>query len=183
MRKHDEEDIVTMASGARASACHDYTGIPLSALDAIATRQALGASKHGRDNYRQGLSDPEYIRARLSHIIRHSFALAEKLDGREPWGEDDDIGAIAWGAMFLAEARKASPKVFCEHATKPRGELVTQLECFGITYQLRNARRSSDDCYTCSEFRHKYANGGFSSWLNGDAASFTFATNIHQVTI
>lgn len=112
MRDHESEEIITTASGARASACEDYTGIPLSALDALARRHAIGAAKHGRDNYRKGMGDPEYVRARLSHIVRHALTLAAKLDGREPWSEDDDIGAILWGGMFLAEARATHPELF-----------------------------------------------------------------------
>lgn len=117
MRIHEVEEVVTTESGARASACHDYTGIPLSALDALAKRQELGATKHGRDNYRKGLGDPGYIRARLSHIIRHAITLAAKMDGREAWGADDDIGAMLWGGMFMAEARKHSPELFGEQVS------------------------------------------------------------------
>lgn len=111
-RKHDQEEIVIASSGARASACPDFTAIPKSAITALAERIDLGAAKHGRDNYRKGLADKEYIRARLSHVIRHAFTLAAKLDGREPWNEDDDIGALLWGGMFLAEARDANPEMF-----------------------------------------------------------------------
>ncbi len=111
-RNHDGEKVVTTQSGARASECHDYTAIPLSTLNALARRQELGAKKHGRDNWRQGLGDPEYVKARLSHVIRHAFTLAAKLDGRQPWDGDDDLGAILWGGMFLAEAQAVSPAMF-----------------------------------------------------------------------
>ena len=116
MRKHEAERIVTIA-GARASECLDYTGLPLASLDALARRFMLGATKHGRDNYRKALGDPEYIRARLSHVIRHAFTLAAKLDGRQEWDDDDDIGAIMWGAMFLAESRNSFPEHF-----EPKGK-------------------------------------------------------------
>jgi hypothetical protein len=112
MRDHVNEEIVTAASGARSSKCLDYTGIPLSTLDALAERQMLGAEKHGRNNYRKGLDDRDYTLARLSHVIRHAATLAAKMDGREPWNEDDDIGAILWGGMFLAEARSVHPEFF-----------------------------------------------------------------------
>lgn len=63
-----------------------YDLIPNAALDAMARRLALGAAKHGEQNWRKG--GPEFHKASISHAMKHLADYAEFLS------QDDLDGAI-----------------------------------------------------------------------------------------
>jgi hypothetical protein len=105
------EDKVTHACGATSSECPDFAQIPLTALIALANRFKLGEAKHGRDNWRKGLSDKRYVIERLNHVAFHAMKLAHKIENGLPLDTDDDAGAIMWGGAFAVEAvRVRAPK-------------------------------------------------------------------------
>jgi len=103
-RDHQEERNVRHACGATSSECPDFGQIPLRPLIALARRFELGEAKHGRDNWRKGLSDRAYVIARINHVIYHCYKLIEKIEGKRPINNDDDAGAIMWGGAFAVEA-------------------------------------------------------------------------------
>jgi hypothetical protein len=76
--------------------------IPREALLRLAKRFELGLEHYGKDNWRNGLADHEYILERIAHIQNHCAILVEKLEGRIPPDGDDDVGAILWGGAFLS---------------------------------------------------------------------------------
>src|SRR5688572_28864882 len=66
-------DKVAHKSGSTSSYCPDFAQIPLDALISLAKRYELGEKKHGRDNWRKGLTDKSYVVERLNHVIRHAY--------------------------------------------------------------------------------------------------------------
>jgi hypothetical protein len=105
VRDHTAEELVTTSSGATSSKIpRGIDMIPYESLTRLGERFALGAQKHGRRNYRQGLGDLEFIRERINHAILHGFKLLEKLEGTRAWDGDDDAAAIMWSGAVLCEA-------------------------------------------------------------------------------
>lgn len=91
--------------------------IPRSFLKLVADRFAFGTEirKYPKNNWKQGITSPDYILERINHLILHAHKLVE------PKRTDDEalaltpnatildtfkanLGAIAWGCAFLAEA-------------------------------------------------------------------------------
>lgn len=104
----DGEDLNNYVSGAKSSgSLSRYDLIPREALESLARRFTLGSVKYGDFNYVKGLRDKEYIVDRINHIFKHLQALvAPRTEGEQ---EDDNIGAILWGAAFLAEVQAVAP--------------------------------------------------------------------------
>lgn len=50
-----------------------YDLIPVEFLHRLADRMGYGASKHGENNYRQGVGDPVFHRDRLNHLLEHAY--------------------------------------------------------------------------------------------------------------
>ena len=67
--------------------------IPIDALRAVAKRFEDGATKYGRDNWKQGIPASRYV----DSLYRHLWQLMED-DTTEDHG-----GAIIWNAMFLVQ--------------------------------------------------------------------------------
>jgi hypothetical protein len=76
-------------------------------LIALANRFELGEKKHGRGQWKKGLSDKEFVLARLNHVIYHAYKLIDKIETDSDFSTDDDAGAIMWGGAFLIEAVNA----------------------------------------------------------------------------
>lgn len=74
--------------------------IPKTAIDALARRLALGAAKHGVNNWRQGGDD--FRLATVNHLLDHIFEYLEH-------GGSENTDAIICNAAFLCEyeAREA----------------------------------------------------------------------------
>lgn len=102
----ENEKIVISKDGATSSACPDFSLIPLDALIALAERYSLGVQKHGKDNWRKGLTDKDYVIQRLNHGIYHALKMINKLEGKIENDGDDDAGAIMWCGAFASEAAK-----------------------------------------------------------------------------
>ena len=100
----EKEDIVIHKSGASSSYCPDYSQIPLEAMTALAQRFELGALKHGKGNWKNGIPDKDYVIQRLNHVIRHAYTMIGKLEGNIPIDGDDDAGALMWGGTFAIVA-------------------------------------------------------------------------------
>lgn len=99
-----DEITVTNESGAKSSSVPRLDLIPYRTLLALAARFEKGEKRYGRNNWRKGLTDKEYVLERAAHILNHVEILIEKLQGLRPDDGDDDVGAILWGGAFLAEA-------------------------------------------------------------------------------
>ncbi len=93
--------------GAKSSIVPRFDLIPYSALARLAGRFERGAARYGKDNWRKGLRDKDYVRERAAHVIHHTMRLIGKLDGDIPDDGDDDAAAIMWGGAFLCEATEA----------------------------------------------------------------------------
>lgn len=98
-------DTIITSSVAKSSTSPRFDLLPSRALARVAARYEKGLARYGRDNWRKGTSDNDYLLERIAHIIGHCYKLIDKLEGREKLlGSDDDAGAIAWGGLFLCEA-------------------------------------------------------------------------------
>lgn len=102
-----EEEKITHACGSTSSKVPRLDYIPRIAAEKLAERYALGAVKHGKYNYKQGLTDKEYVLERCAHIIEHTMKYVEELEGLVPPSGDDNAAAIMWGGAFLCEADAA----------------------------------------------------------------------------
>lgn len=74
--------------------------IPKTAIDALARRLALGAKKHGVNNWRQG--GPEFRLATVNHLLDHIYAYLEN-------GGSENTDAIVCNAAFLCEFEAREP--------------------------------------------------------------------------
>jgi TPP-dependent pyruvate/acetoin dehydrogenase alpha subunit len=70
--------------------------IPVDALRAVARRFEDGATKYGRDNWKQGIPLSRYV----DSLYRH---LWQFMEGDET---EDHAGAIIWNAMCLTQTKK-----------------------------------------------------------------------------
>jgi hypothetical protein len=94
-------------SGAKSSPAPRFDLLPRRALERVSARYEKGLERYGRDNWRKGLTDKDYIVERIAHVIGHCYKLIEKLESPvvlEKLNADDDAGAIAWGGLFVCEA-------------------------------------------------------------------------------
>lgn len=97
-------------SGAtRSEALANTNRVALGFIQMIGDRGTLGEEKHGRFNYRRGLTDPAFVENAFVHGIAHLQRLANEYHntGKFPVGGDDDLAGAAWSTMFLWEAREA----------------------------------------------------------------------------
>lgn len=97
---------VEVASGARRSEKKPpYHLFPKHGLGRIAGRWQMGLEKYGKDNYKLSLQTREsaytFAAEAFNHIIDHALNMA---NGLEP--EEDHLGAIGWGVMYLAEVEE-----------------------------------------------------------------------------
>lgn len=76
--------------------------IPKTAVDALARRLALGAAKHGVNNWRKG--GPEFRLATVNHLLDHIFEYLEN-------GGSENTDAIICNAAFLCEYEAREPYV------------------------------------------------------------------------
>lgn len=104
------DDKITSSCGATSSKIPDLAQIPLHALERLAARYELGAIKHGKNNWRQGIGNTNYTIERAAHVIYHAYKLINKLEGIIPDDNDDDAAAIMWGGAFLCESTNALQK-------------------------------------------------------------------------
>lgn len=74
--------------------------IPSAAIDALARRLALGAKKHGVNNWRKG--GPEFVQATVNHLLDHIFAYLEH-------GGKENTDAIICNAAFLCHYEEKTP--------------------------------------------------------------------------
>lgn len=97
------EEVKIFQSGAKSSGrALPYDAIPFSLDNAVARRLELGMMKYTRDNWKLGLDEPEYIRDRVNHLYRHLRLIQTGDESEESL--EANVDAVAWGAMFLAEA-------------------------------------------------------------------------------
>jgi hypothetical protein len=96
------DDMKVFASGAkRAKDEARFDLIPRSGLTRLAARYTMGARKYGEHNWQKGLADPEYVAQFKAHMAAHMMNFFE--EGCE---KDDNLAAIAWGAMALMEVEE-----------------------------------------------------------------------------
>lgn len=92
----------TFKSGAkRSEVAPRYDLIPRAGLRRLAARYTMGAAKYGEYNWQKGLADREYVAQFKAHLFAHMLDFME--DGCE---KDDNLAAIAWGAMALMEVEE-----------------------------------------------------------------------------
>jgi hypothetical protein len=95
------EELEVFEGGATRSAKAERRElIPKTAIDALARRLALGAARHGVNNWRQG--GDEFRLATINHLLDHIFEYLEH-------GGSENTDAIICNAAFLCEyeAREA----------------------------------------------------------------------------
>ena len=115
-----EEEKILHACGSTSSKVPRLDYIPRIAAEKLAERYALGAVKHGKYNYKQGLTDKEYVLERCAHIIEHTMKYVEELEGLVPPSGDDNAAAIMWGGAFLCEADAAREQLLDETTLNER---------------------------------------------------------------
>lgn len=118
-RDHETEAKTVYESNATRSVKDErYDLIPPEILTALARRFALGASKHGEDNWKSG--GAEFIRSCINHLFAHYVSL---LTNGQDHG-DDDVGAMIWNAGVLAWFREHKPEEFARAMTLMRGDRI-----------------------------------------------------------
>lgn len=96
------EQTVEHNCGARTSACPRLDLIPYEANLRMAGRFEMGAKRYGRDNWRRGLQDEDYVAERIAHLMNHAARFLAKMRGQIRDDGEDDAGAILWAGAFLA---------------------------------------------------------------------------------
>lgn len=97
MRQIDVQEKQTFEGGATRSVKDSRLDlIPASAARAMGRRLALGAAKHGENNWRGG--GEEFRKATINHLLDHIFDYAE--NGNK---NDKNTDAIICNAAFLCE--------------------------------------------------------------------------------
>lgn len=115
-RNHETEAKATYESNATRSVKSErYDLIPPEILIALAQRFALGASKHGENNWKSG--GAEFIRSCLNHLFGHYVSLLT--NGVDH--NDDDVAAMIWNAGVLAWFREHKPEEFAKAVALMRG--------------------------------------------------------------
>lgn len=84
-----------------------YDCIPEVFLRRTAIRFTLGAKKHGKFNYKCGLSDKQFMLDRLNHAFVHLKAAIDAIQGDERT-EDDNLGAVAVNISMVMEYEQAN---------------------------------------------------------------------------
>jgi hypothetical protein len=96
------DQTTTHECGAKTSACPRLDLIPYEANVRMAERFEVGLKRYGRDNWRKGLTDEDYVAERIAHMMNHGARFLAKMQGRMPDDGEDDAGAILWAGAFLA---------------------------------------------------------------------------------
>lgn len=78
--------------------------IPASAITALGRRLALGAAKHGENNWRKG--GEEFRKVTINHLLAHIFDYIENGNTN-----DANTDAIICNAAFLCEYEEREPFV------------------------------------------------------------------------
>ena len=100
------EDYTRFASGASSSpGTPRFDLIPREALGPLADRFEKGLT-YGRDNWRKGVADEDFLTDRFNHTINHLYLALSKSREQMPDDGDDDLAAAAWGCIFLIAARE-----------------------------------------------------------------------------
>ena len=89
-----------------------YDLLPKAGLDRWAQRMALGAEKHGENNWRGG--DEKFRRATISHAFQHLADFAENGNST-----DDNLGALMANIGFLCELERRKKFRGSRNATVP----------------------------------------------------------------
>jgi hypothetical protein len=80
-----------------------YELIPKEALDALARRLALGAERHGENNWKKG--GAEFKKATIRHLLKHIYDYLEQGNAN-----DANTDAIICNAAFLCYFEKQGVK-------------------------------------------------------------------------
>lgn len=116
-------------------------------LHRVCRRMAQGAASHGERNYRQGASDPLFIRDRINHLMEHARKL---LDGDR---SEDHLGAIGANCNMLAF-------LIPEHETPPPTYDEKRDAAWRTPCQCGRLFTHPDRCSatnTCQAERHPHA--------------------------
>jgi hypothetical protein len=113
-RTHDKEELKQFKH-TTASNKPRFGLVPYEALVALANRFDLGEKKYGEKAWnalssQEGLSDEEWVVARVEHVIHHAYTFLQKYKGLIPDDGDDDAAAIMWGGCLLSEAKRVKEK-------------------------------------------------------------------------
>lgn len=99
-----EEKKATFEKGATRSELNErYDLIPKEALDAIARRLALGAGRHGENNWKGG--GEAFRKATICHLVKHLYDYIENGNAN-----DANTDAIICNAAFLSYFEKRLTK-------------------------------------------------------------------------
>jgi hypothetical protein len=97
----EAEDMHVFEAGARRSEIKPrYDLIPSLALERLARRYALGASKYGEHNWQKGLPLSDTYNHAIEHLLKAKEIMlsGELFPGETP---DDDLAAAMWGLCTL----------------------------------------------------------------------------------
>lgn len=115
-RAHLEEQKERFEGGSTRSVKFErFDLIPPEIDEVLAQRFALGALKHGENNWQQGGAD--FIKGCINHLRAHTVSLLKN----GPFHSDDDIAAMTWNAGVLAWFRAHKPEEFLKALGKTEG--------------------------------------------------------------
>lgn len=92
---------------AKSSPSPRFDLIPREALVRLAQRYERGLERYGKNNWREGVNNQEYILERLAHAVGHLYALMDQVEGRLAWSDEDHAAALIWAGAFACEATRA----------------------------------------------------------------------------
>lgn len=98
----DEGKVVFKSGASRSESALMYHLVPSHGFRRLARRFTDGAVKHGKNNWRAGLTEPEFIEQAIDHLQEHFQRFLEGNAG------DDDLAAMAWGCFALMEVQRVA---------------------------------------------------------------------------
>lgn len=93
------------ATRPKSSEVLPYDLVPPVLFEEVARRFALGLKKYGRDNWRKGLADPDYLRDRANHAMQHLLNYMHNLNNGEDFAIEN-LAAVGWAVAVLLEAER-----------------------------------------------------------------------------
>lgn len=116
IRRASTGKLVDLAGGKGSSSkIPRFDLIPRSALVKLANRLELGLERHKEKSWNAQSANkfevensPDFVIARVAHVIDHATKMMDKLLGLSPIDGDDDASAIMWGGTFLTQVDVAN---------------------------------------------------------------------------
>lgn len=95
-----------MSSGKKPDYAEIFDRCTLLSLQRLTAQRRYGDNKYGKDNWKKGAQDKEFILDRINHVVEHALNLHKQVLAGDPgnWrAGEDDAAALMCGAMFVMQ--------------------------------------------------------------------------------